>query len=204
MSRRTVELPPAHKDSDMSVEAAMASRRSRRDFSSRPLSLDQMGQLAWCAQGITGPSGRKRTAPSAGATYPLEVLFAVGQGGVNGLEAGVYRYVPGEHHLQKEGDGDIRGDVAAAALGQGFLADAPVDILLAADYARTARRYGDRARRYVHMEIGHVGENIYLQAQALGLDTVAVGAFDDDRLAEVFGLPQNLAPLYLMPVGHAR
>jgi SagB-type dehydrogenase family enzyme len=199
-----VQLPGPRLKGPMSVEEAIQARRSRRDFSGTPLTLEQMGQLLWCAQGVTDAPRLRRAAPSAGATYPMEVFVAVGDQTVSGLSAGVYRYLGGEHALLKLFDGDVRGRVATAALGQDFLAAAPVDILLAADYGRTAQRYGDRARRYVDMEAGHIGQNVYLQAEALGLGTVAVGAFRDEAVAQVFQLPTLLVPLYLMPVGHTR
>ena len=176
----------------------------RRQFSDAPLTTGQLGQLLWSAQGVTGQQGRWRAAPSAGATYPMEVFVAVGSKTVGDLDAGVYRYLPSEHALERVGEADVRRQTAEAAWGQDFLAAAPLDILLAADYRRTAGRYGDRARRYVHMEAGHVSQNIYLQAEALGLGTVAVGAFDDRSVAQVFELPENIAPLYLMPVGRRR
>jgi len=204
-SMATVKLPAPALKSAVSVEEAIQRRRSRRQFTSEPLSLAQIGQVLWSAQGITGAGGRKRAAPSAGATYPMELFVAVGPGTVQGLEAGVYHYLPEGHNLEKVLDGDIRSHVAAAALGQEVLADAPADILMAAVYERTARRYGrERSFRYVAMEAGHIGQNIYLQCESLGLGTVAVGAFRDDEVATVFRLGDGLAPLYLMPVGHPR
>ena len=199
-----VKLPQAQAKGKMSLEETIARRRSRRSYSSKELTLEQVAQIVWCAQGTTEVRGAKRASPSAGATYPLEVFLAVGKGGVKGMEEGLYRYVPSEHALEQTGDSDVRGSVAAAALNQRFLAEAPVDVLIAADYKRTTRRYGKRGIRYVHIEVGHVGENIYLQAEALGLGTVAVGAFDDDDVAKAFDLPSNLVPLYLMPIGYAR
>jgi len=198
----TIELPAPRLEGAVSVEEAIRRRRSRRSFADSPLTPAQLGQLLWSAQGVT--EGRKRAAPSAGASYPMEVFVAVGPAGVGSLEAGVYRYLPAEHALEPHLAGDVRTQAAAAASGQRFLADAPVDILLAADYGRTAQRYGERARRYVDMEAGHISQNLYLQAEALGLGTVAVGAFDDAEVARVFRLPANLAPLYLMPVGHGK
>jgi len=199
-----IRLPQPDTEGKMSVEEAISRRRSRRDFSDRPLTLEQLGQLLWCAQGITDGRGAKRAAPSAGATYPIEVYVAVGEGCVTGLKQGVYRYVPSGHALVQAGREDIRARVAAAALGQEFLAEAPVDVLIAADYARTTGRYGERGVRYVHMEVGHIGQNIYLQAEALGLGTVAVGAFRDEQVARHFGLPDGQVALYLMPLGYAR
>lgn len=201
MTMGSVELPEPRTESDVSVEEAIAGRRSRRSFAARPLTLRELGQVLWAAQGITGPQGRKRAAPSAGATYPMFVYAAVGQGGVEGLEAGVYRYLPEQHALKLRREGDVREEITAAALGQQSLAQAPVDLLLAADYERTTGRYGERGIRYVAMEAGHVGQNIYLQAEALGLGTVAVGAFDDEALAAACGIPKEQNALYVMPVG---
>jgi len=204
MMQQDIPLGQPKTKGQLSLEETISRRRSRRSFSTRPLTLAQVGQLLWCAQGITDERSQKRASPSAGATYPLEVFIAVGKGGVDGLEAGVYRYVPSEHALERTGAGDIRARVAKAALGQQFLAEAPVDLLVAADYDRTTRRYGERGIRYVHMEVGHVGQNVYLQAEALGLGTVVVGAFRDELVARAFGLPKELRPLCIMPVGHAR
>ncbi|MFO7957498.1 MAG: SagB/ThcOx family dehydrogenase [Candidatus Brocadiia bacterium] len=200
----SIPLPEPSLTGEVSVEQAISRRRSRREFTDKPLSLEQLGQVLWAAQGITGEGGRKRAAPSAGATYPMFLYVAVGEEGVRGLEPGVYRYEPSGHSLAPHKEGDLRREVARAALGQSFLAQAPVDILMAADYQRTAGRYGQRATRYVAMEAGHIGENIYLQAEALGLGTVAVGAFRDDALGRVFGLPENQDALYVMPLGHPR
>jgi SagB-type dehydrogenase family enzyme len=128
----------------------------------------------------------------------------VGKGGVAGLKEGVYHYVPSGHALVQTGGVDVRAKVASAALNQGFLAEAPLDVLIAADYKRTTGRYGERGIRYVHIEVGHAGQSIYLQAEALGLGTVAVGAFEDKGVARAFGLPGDLEPLYLMPIGYVR
>lgn len=204
MAEDPIQLPEPRTDGEISVEAAIYDRRSCREFADAVLTREQVAQIAWCAQGVTGESGRRRAVPSAGATIPLTVFLAAGADTVEGFEAGVYRYLPEVHALRRTGREDVRGQIARAALGQSFLQEAPLDILVAANYSRTARRYGERARRYVHMEAGHVGQNVHLQAEALGLATVMVGAFDDGSVAEVFELPDNLAPLYLMPVGYAR
>ena len=197
-----IRLPQPRLKGQMSVEEAIQGRRSRRDYTDEPLTMEQLAQLLWAAQGITSPREHKRAAPSAGATFPMEIFVAVGPKTVGELPAGVYRYVPTEHALEKTADGDIRAEVAAAALGQEFMEVAPVDILMAAEYARTGNRYGERARRYVAMEAGHISQNIYLQAEALGLGTVAVGAFRDQAVAAAFKLPPRLEPVYMMPVGH--
>jgi SagB-type dehydrogenase family enzyme len=199
-----VRLPDPQLKGDVSVEEAIRNRRSRRSFTPEALTLEELTQVLWAAQGVTERGGRKRAAPSAGATYPMQLFVAVGANCVRELQPGIYRYLPGDHALEPRTQGDVRQHIAAAALGQDFLAVAPVSILMAADYERTTGRYGSRGVRYVAMEAGHIGQNIYLQAEALRLGTVAVGAFDDKGLAGAFRLPQELQALYLMPVGHTR
>ena len=195
-----IELPPPSLKGDMSVEEALKMRRSVRDFQDRPLSLEQISQLLWSGQGIT--EGIKRTAPSAGATYPITLYLVVGENSVKELSPGVYKYIPKTHMLKLVSEGDVRHEIAAACLNQTFIEEAPVTIVIAAEYERTTVRYGERGIRYVHMEAGHVGENIYLQAVALGLGTVVVGAFLDIDVQTVLGLPDEQVPLYVMPVGY--
>ncbi|MBU7032940.1 MAG: SagB/ThcOx family dehydrogenase [Theionarchaea archaeon] len=192
-------LPPPLVEGDMSVEEAIRLRRSVRDFSDHSLTISHISQLLWSGQGIT--EAFKRAAPSAGATYPLTLYLIVGEGGVEGIPHGIYEYIPDSHSLICMKEGDFRSGIASACLNQTFIAKAPVSIVIAADYERTTRRYGERGIRYVHMEAGHVGENIYLQAVALHLGTVVVGAFQDDELHHVLGLPVEEVPLYVMPVG---
>lgn len=197
-----IDLPPPHFKGDMSVEEAIRLRRSMRDYKDTPLSLEQVSQLLWAGQGIT--EGFKRAAPSAGATYPLTLYVVVGDKGVTELPAGIYEYIPKPHSLVLVKEGDFRKRVATACLGQSFIAEAPINIVIAAEYERTTVRYGERGERYVHMEAGHVGENIYLQAVALGLGTVVVGAFLDVDVHQVLDLPEEQVPLYVMPVGYPR
>lgn len=181
-----------------SLEEALSRRRSVREYSKEPLAIQELSQLLWAAQGITDPRGL-RTAPSAGGTYPLEVYVVVGA--VEGLSAGVYKYRPKDHALARIREGDKRAELAGAALGQGWVREAAIDIIIAADYGRTTARYGERGVRYVHMEAGHAAQNVLLQAAALGLGAVPVGAFDDDGVAAVIGSPPNERPLYIIPVG---
>jgi len=185
----------------MSVEEALHRRRSVRAFRSDPLELATVGQLLWSAQGVSDPRGL-RTAPSAGAMYPLEILVLMGA--VDGVDAGVYRYRPAAHTLVPVASGDRREAVAEASLGQGWMAEAPVLLVVAAEMARTAGRYGERAPRYVHMEVGHVAQNVYLQATALGLGTTMVGAFQDGTLARLLDLGAEVVPLAVLPVGRPR
>jgi SagB-type dehydrogenase family enzyme len=158
------------------------------------LALEQISQLLWAA---SGKNLYRRTAPSAGATYPLEIYLVVGE--VEGLEPGIYHYSSSRHSLESVKEQDIRNRLAAAALGQGMITRAPSSIVIAADYVRTSSRYGPRGIRYVHMEAGHVGQNISLQANALSLGTVMIGAFDDPQVREILGVEEE--PLYIIPVG---
>jgi SagB-type dehydrogenase family enzyme len=193
-----IALPPPKVSGTISVEEALLARRSVREYAAEPLDIAQVSQLLWAAQGITSPSGF-RTAPSAGALYPLEVFVACGN--VTGLLPGVYRYIPDSHALERIIDRDIRDDLYRAALRQESVRNAPAVIAITADYNRTMRKYGERGIRYVHMEAGHASENICLQAYSLGLGTVTIGAFDDGAVKDLLGMPQGFAPLYLMPVG---
>jgi len=186
---------------NVSVEEAIYWRRSERRYAPGKLTLDQVSQLMWCAQGITDRRNTLRAAPSAGATYPLEVYAVVKDGGVEGLEAGVYHYRPEDHSLDLIMRGDVSERLASACLGQSWVREAPLNIVITAIYARTTRRYGTRGERYVHIEVGHVGQNIYLQATAMSLGTVAIGAFYDDEVRKVLGVPEEERPLYVMPVG---
>lgn len=190
-----VTFPKPDLKGSMPLEQAIAARRSRRYFSSKSLTLEQIGQLAWAAQGQDTRS-RYRTVPSAGATYPLE-LFLV-------TEQALYHYLPARHALEKLMDEDLRPALSLAAWGQEFVAAAPVTLVFAAEFARTTGHYGQRGIRYVYMEAGHAAQNVHLQAEALGLGSVAVGAFDDTAVVRVLGLPKNLEPLYMVPVGYCR
>ena len=193
-----ITLPEPKYNSEISVEEAILNRRSIRDYTSQSLTLQDISQLLWAAQGITNPSSF-RAAPSAGATYPLEIYLVVGD--VEGVAGGIYRYKPHQHELVKVLDGEHREALAGAALNQQFIAEAPLNIVITAIYERTTNRYGERGIRYIHMEAGHAAENVYLQAVALKLGTVVVGAFNDDRVANILALPDNKVPLYIMPVG---
>lgn len=193
-----VELPEPRHDSDVSIEQALLLRRSIRDYTEEPLTLQEVSQLAWAGQGITDPRGF-RTAPSAGGTYPLELYVVVGD--VVGLDKGVYHYDPEEHALTMVLGGDKRAELSDAAVRQEWVREAAINIVIAAVYERTTGRYGERGIRYVHMEAGHASQNLYLQAPALGLGTVTIGAFDDERVKTLLGMRADEQPLYIMPVG---
>ena len=194
-----VKLPEAKIKGNISLEETLYKRRSVRDFTSEPLSLEAVSQLLWAAQGITSDWGG-RTAPSAGGLYPLEIYLVAGN--VSQLAPGIYKYIPQSHELRKVKEGDVRKQLAGAALGQSCVQDGAINIVIAAVYARVTPRYSERALRYVHMEAGHAAQNVYLQANALNLGTVAVGAFIDAEVKKTIAMPENEAPLYLLPVGH--
>ncbi|ACB07692.1 SagB/ThcOx family dehydrogenase [Candidatus Korarchaeum cryptofilum] len=194
----TIKLPDPVLKGSISVEEAISKRRSVREYKDEPLRLEELGQLLWAAQGITSPKGF-RAAPSAGATYPLEIYVSVKERGVIGLPAGIYHYDPFDHSLTLIKEGDHSLEIYRASLNQEWVKEAPICIIIAADFSRTTSRYGARGERYVYMEAGHVGQNIYLQATVLDLGTVAVGAFYDDQLRSIIGCEE--APIYIFPVG---
>ncbi len=183
------------------MEEAVTRRSSVRDFTSEPISRSQLSQILQAAGGIRGASSTYRTVPSAGATYPLEIFVVCGKNSVKEIDEGIYHYNIDSHSLTLHHKGDIRLELARAALDQEFIYEAPVDIVICAEYERTTLHYGRRGERYVHMEVGHAGQNIYLQATALNLATVAIGAFYDRQVAEVLRLDKQYEPLYIMPVG---
>jgi len=191
----TIKLPPPITEGDFALNEALAARRSVRSFTDRQLTLAEIGQLCWAAQGMTSGRGF-RTAPSAGALYPLELYCVTGDG--------VFRYLPRGHALEAVAGEKVLGALGDAALGQVCVSGAPCVFVFSAVYARTSKKYGERAARYVHIEVGHAAQNLLLEAVALGLGGVPVGAFSDDRVAEVIGLPDDHAPLLLVPVGHPR
>ncbi|MCX7927631.1 MAG: SagB/ThcOx family dehydrogenase [Candidatus Omnitrophica bacterium] len=195
-SKEEIKLPAIQTTGKLSVEQAIFKRRSVREYKDAPLSLEEVAQLLWSAQGITTKWGG-RAVPSAGALYPLEIYLVVGN--VEKLTTGVYQYNPKRHSLIKIVDGDKRLALSASSLFQTAVKNAPVSLVICAQYERTKQKYGERGERYVHIEAGHVGQNIYLQAESLGLATVAVGAFVDEAVKKVLNIKEE--PLYIMPVG---
>jgi SagB-type dehydrogenase family enzyme len=191
-----VTLPPPDRMGRMTLEQALARRRSVREFAAQALSEQELSQLLWAAQGITHPDGL-RTAPSAGALYPLELYVAIA--------SGFYHYDPHEHRLDLHSEGDFRSALYHASLEQDCVREAPAVFVIAAVYERTERKYGhQRGPRYVHMDAGHAAENMLLQAVTLGLGAVPVAAFHDRRVQKVLSLPRDYQPVYLIPIGHAR
>jgi SagB-type dehydrogenase family enzyme len=194
---------PAH-DGKISVERAIKERRTARTFRAQPLTMAQLSQLFWSAQGITHEASGLRAAPSGGALYPLDVYAVVGDGGVEGLESGVYYYQPKSHSIRLVRKGDKRGEVAGASLWQMWMAKAPIMFIVTSEYKRITRKYGKRGIRYAQIEVGHVGQNIFLQSGSLGLAAGIVGAFRDSAVAEAIGAPEAHTPLIIMPVGYKK
>lgn len=203
--RRVLPRSPtstANKGAQRALADLLRRRRSQRSFARRELSAAQLSLLLWSAQGITERKQGLRTAPSAGALYPLVIYVVAGR--VADLKAGVYRYDATVGRLDRLGAEDRRASLARRAQGQGWIDDAPAILVITGSYRRTAEKYGERARRYVHIEAGHAAQNLCLMATALDLATTPVGAFDDERIARLLELPPDLVPLLLLPVGPSR
>ncbi len=201
--------PPRIRSGVLSVEQALAYRRSHRSFRDEPLSISDISQLLWAAYGLSMPTKGFLTCPSAGATYPLELYLVVESEDVelgNGeyLEPGSYRYLPQYHVLAYVKPGHIKEEIYRACLSQKWVLQAKANIVIAADYERTTRYYGERGFRYVILEAGHCAQNIYLEATALGLGAVAIGAFYDDELGEAAGIREGVQPVYMVSVGIPR
>jgi len=202
--RKEIKLPEPVINGSMSIEETMAQRRSVRSYMHKAFDLQNVSQMLWAAYGVSDsikyPNYKLKTAPSAGALYPLEIYLVANN--VNGLEQGVYRYIPNENKLIQEIAGNVSYDLTDASWGQTMVEEAPIDIVWTAVFERCTKKYGERGReRYVCMDLGHSGQNVYLQATALGMGTCAIGAFDDEGISEVLNLPEEEEPLYIMPVG---
>jgi len=202
LSEEEIKLPSPQLEGKMSVEEALARRRSRRVFKDNSLTMEQVSQLLWSAQGITEERRGFKTAPSAGATYPLDIYLVVGKDKVENLKAGVYHYNLHHHSLIIILEGDKRRELARACLRQRFIEDAPVSLIITAEFSRITSRYGKKGIYYAYMEAGHVGQNVYLQAESLGLGTVVTGAFYEEDVSRALNLPDQHIPLYVMPAGY--
>ena len=207
-----IKLPAPYHDGKVSLENALNNRRSIREYSEDSLSISEISQILWAAQGITQKienplsywrgeqwMGGLRTAPSAGGLYPIELYIAVGK--VKGLSQGLYKYNPQQHTIINVLEGDKRVDISNAALKQSCIRRGAVSIIIIGVYKRTSFKYGKRAEQYVQIECGAVCQNIYLQSYALDLGTVFVGAFKDDSLKFTLNIPEDEYPLGIMPIG---
>jgi SagB-type dehydrogenase family enzyme len=190
------KLPLPDTTGSMSLEKAIENRRSVRSFKDKSLNDKQIGQILWAAQGITGDRRGFRAAPSAGATYPLEVYMVT--------SSEIMHYVPKDHSVETIETGDYRGKIKAAALGQESVGEASAIVIITAISERTTKRYGQRAHRYIYTEAGHAGQNVLLQVVSLGLGAVPVGAFDEDKIAEILNCKGGETPLYIIPIGYSQ
>jgi SagB-type dehydrogenase family enzyme len=188
-----VLLPPPRVDSGVSLESTLAERRSVRSYTREALTLEEISQLLWASQGVTSSKGY-RTAPSAGGLYPLEVYAVTPQH--------VLHYLPARHKAEVHVMGDWRASLEAAGLSQPPIGDAPAVFVITGVFERTAGKYGARATQYVYLEAGHAAQNLLLQAVALDLGGVPIGAFTDAAVTRVLSLPADHRPLYLIPIGH--
>ncbi len=187
------KLPQPLLKGKISLEETLQQRRSIREYSNESVSLGELSQLLWAAQGITSSQGF-RTTPSAGALYPLEV-YAINA-------TGIYHYNPPNHSLEKISSENVQDDLTKAALNQNAVRQAPLKLVITGVFERTTVKYGDRAERYILLEAGHAAQNVLLECTSLGLGAVPIGAFDDVMVREVIQAPANHQPLYIIPIGH--
>lgn len=201
-----IELPKPRIGGGLSLSEALNKRESWRNFTPQVLKLEEISQILWSAGGkrLDAISGATRVYPSAGATYPLEIYLVVGKNGIEGLGEGIYLYLWQGHALEKISARDVRKNLANACLGQSFIREAPISLAILAEYEKTTLHYGQRGIQYVHMEVGSISQNLHLVCEELGLGTVIVGAFSDSAVKRVLGLPDNLTPLAIMPIGYKR
>ena len=178
----------------VSLEECIVKRESVRSFKDKSVETEKMSQLLWAGQ---GKKGYKKTVPSAGGTYPLELYVVI-------KDKGIFHYDSSNHKLISVKEGSFGKALARASLDQMFIFEAPLNIVICADFNRTCGRYGNRGVRYVFMEIGHCAQNIELEAVALGLDSVPIGAFHDDEVKKILGFSKNIDPLYIIPIGYKR
>ncbi len=194
--KKTIKLPEPKILGKMTVEEAIFRRRSERSYYPNELTLEQISQILWAAQGITDKTWGFRAAPSAGALYPLTLYLA--------KKDGIFRYVPDGHKLVQVSEEDRRPSLVRASLGQSYISEAPLVIVICGNFRITEAKYGQRSYRYVNMEVGHVAENIHLQAVALGLVSLPIGAFWDDVVAKTLELPDTQDPFYIVPIGYLK
>jgi len=200
-----IKLKPAHFKAE-AIDFLLEKRYSCRSFQEKGLNLDDVASILWATGGkkYDAVTGATRTIPSAGATYPLELYLVVRENAIEKIKPGIYYYSIEEHSLELVTEGDKRAELKEACLGQDFIQDAPVSLVIAANFKRTTQRYGKRGERYVYMEAGHACQNTYLAVTNLGLATVEVGAFSDDRVGRVLNLDKDCIPISVMPIGYPK
>jgi SagB-type dehydrogenase family enzyme len=197
-----VTLPVPDIENGMPLFKAIYVRRSVRNFTTESLSLLQISQLIYSAQGLN--HSKFRVIPSAGATFPLDVYLVISENGVQDVEAGIYHYLVNDHVLFQHRIGDFREELCESCHKQSCVISAPLNIVLTAEFSRTSKSYGDRAVQYINQEIGHAGQNVSLAAISMGLGSVMVGAFKDQDVMRVLDCPSTFIPLYIIPVGYPK
>lgn len=195
-----IQLPPPRADGGISLERAIRLRRSIREFGDGRVSLPDLSSLLFSIAGVTDPGRGFRATPSAGALYPVDLWVLASR--VDGIDAGSWRYEVGTHALSRTASGDPARAFADAAFGQGCVAAAAVSLLLCADYERLRPTYFDLSPRLAWLEMGHAAQNASLQAAALGLGAVCIGAMDAGRVRAIAGVPGSMEPVYAVSVGH--
>jgi SagB-type dehydrogenase family enzyme len=194
--REMIKLPEPKIKGSVSLEEAIARRRSIREFAERDIKLEEVSQLLWAAQGITDKAKSFRAVPSAGALYPLEIYVVTREG--------LFRYIVEKHALEILDNHDLRSELSDASWGQEMVRQAGANIVICAIFKRVTSKYAERGIKYVYMEAGHAAQNIHLMAVSLGLGSVSVGAFDDKKVQALFKLDKNIEPLYIVPIGAKR
>lgn len=197
MNQKEILLPEPERKGEVSLEETLQKRRSVREYKDETLNLKEISQILWASQGITEED--RRTVPSAGALYPIEIYLVVRT--IENIQKGVYHYIPESHKLILIAEGDFSKTLAEAALNQEWVKNSAANLVITADFQRTTQKYEERGIRYVWMEAGHSAQNVYLQATSLNLGTVSVGAFEEEKVKEILSLPENIQPLYIMPIG---
>jgi len=201
---KDIVLPGPSFKSDKNFEKVLRNRRTKRIYSERELNKLILSQLLWAAQGISDENRKFRTAPSAGALYPLEIYFIIQNKGCKELVNGLYRYIPEGHRIRLIKSGNLSSSLGEVGYSQDFFSESPICFIITAVPIRTTKKYGERGYRYIYIEVGHVGQNIQLQGVSLGLSVGIAGAFRDNKLKNLLGLDKNEIPLYLMPVGYPK
>ncbi|HOK41363.1 MAG TPA: SagB/ThcOx family dehydrogenase [bacterium] len=197
--QKIIKLPKPENISKISIEEALLKRRSIREYKDEALTIKEVSQILWSAQGITEPKKKFRTAPSAGAIFPLNIYLVVNK--VENIEKGIYKYLPETHEIIQFLNEDKREDIYKACLQQSCIKNGAIIIVITGNFEKIKKRYSERGVRYTYIEVGHCSQNIYLQCVSLNLGTVAVGAFYDEEVKKILKLPDEEEPLYLMPIG---
>lgn len=190
----SISLPKPEIKGEKSLEECIYERESIRHFENKAIDIEKISQILWATQ---GKKGEKRTVPSAGATYPLEIYVIL-------RDKGFFNYNFKKHMLELISEEDLSKKLARASWDQNFIAEAYMNVIICAEFSRTTIRYGQRGVRYVFIEVGHCAQNVHLETVALGLASVPIGAFEDDNVSEVLNLPKKIEPLYIIPIGYPR